>query len=201
MFAAAIWFAPDRVFSALVTEDGPLEWLQVAALVVVLVVLVRGARRVTTRPARAAWVLGALAVFGGIGEEIAWGTRLFDVSVPAIQEANTQNEVTIHNLGGIRGLSKSFAVLAGIGVVGAVGVVRRRPGLAVWFAGPALYCAVRVLHDGPITPRFAKLSEVFELLLYVAMARVAVGGGFPDPAPAPAAAVGQAATVPLPTAR
>jgi len=171
---AMVWALSDRAYEALLTEDGPVEWLQVAALGVVFVALVRTALR--TSPAwRRALTIGLAAVtFVVIGEEIAWGTRLLDLSVDAVQARNVQNEVTLHNLGGIQGLEKSFLGIAVVGLAVGAWVARRAPGLAVWFVGPALYGVVRVFHDQPITYRFAKLSEVLELLLYVGLARVAV---------------------------
>lgn len=171
-----VWALPDRAYRSLLGEDGPIEWLQVAALAVVLVALVRRG----LDPAGAAWrralLLGLAAVtFVVIGEEIAWATRLFDVSVGAVQARNVQNEVTLHNLGGIEGLEKSFLGIAVVGLAVGAWVARKAPGLAVWFVGPALYAVVRVVNEHPITYRFAKLSEVLELVLYAGLARVAAG--------------------------
>jgi hypothetical protein len=100
-----------------------------------------------------------------------------------------QGDLTLHNLGGMRGLSKTFAAVSLLGVVGAVACLVWRPGrarlgLSVWFGLPAVYAAMRVLDNDPITSRFAKLSEVLELVLYVALARVAVRAAVPrDSAP------------------
>jgi hypothetical protein len=173
-FVAAVWALPGRLYDGLVGEDGPLEWLQVLALGVGLVVLVRSGLRAGQLVPRLVLFGLAAVVFVVIGEEIAWGTRLFDVAVSAVQSRNVQGEVTLHNLGGMRGLEKSFLGIAFIGLAFAGWVVRRSPGLAVWFAGPAAYAMVRVLHDGVIDYRFAKLSELVELLLYAGLARVAL---------------------------
>lgn len=174
LLVAGVWALPDALYEAFLTEDGPLEWLQVAALAVVAGAAVRAARAAASPAGAAAFAVVAIGTVVAIGEELAWGTRLFDVSVATIQDANAQGEVTLHNLPGVRGLSKTFAAMATLGSVGALLVVRRRPGLAVWFAAPAVYCVARLVHDGAITYRFAKLSEVLELLLYLALARVAV---------------------------
>jgi hypothetical protein len=199
----ALWRLPDRHYTWFVTEDGALEWLQVAALAVVLVVAVR------QLPATRRWsvpfvVWGAVAavMVVAIGEELAWGTRLFRLTLPSIQQANVQGDVTLHNLGGMRGLSKTFGAIALVGLAGAVAVVRRRPGLAVWFALPAIYAAVRVLDNTPITSRFAKLSEILELVLYVALARWALTADAPVAAtsPAPGSSPSPASPCPLPRA-
>ena len=163
--AWAVYRAPDAVHTALVTEDGVLEWLQVAALVVVVwILLVRGVRRRSIAAAA-----GAAVAFFVAGEEMAWGTRLFDVSASTIQQANRQGEVTLHNLHG--GLTASFIAVAVAGIIGGLWIVRRRPTLAVWFAAPAVYAAGRIAYTGVITPRAAKVSEVLELVLYLAVAR------------------------------
>lgn len=165
---AAAWFvyrAPDPLHTWLVTEDGFLEWLQVAALALTVAVLLARASRTRSLSALA----GAGLAFFVAGEEVAWGSRLLDLSGTAIQEANRQGELTLHNLDG--GLTASFMAVAIAGLVGAVWVVRRHLPLAVWFAAPALYAAARVTHTGVISPRAAKISEALELALYVAVAR------------------------------
>jgi hypothetical protein len=186
LFVWAVWSAPDRMYTEFVTEDGPLEWLQVLALVVVVGGLGWRALTATTRERRTAFGVGTLLAFVVVGEEVAWGSRLFGVSSAAVQTANVQHDLTLHNLGGFRGLHFSFVAIALLGLAGGALVARWRPGLVLWFFGPALYAAVRVLDNDPITPRFAKVSEILELVLYVAIARVVVGG---VGAPAPASAV------------
>lgn len=181
-FTWAVWALPDREFTRWVTEDGILEWLQVAALAVVLAVGVVQAKRRRSL----VWGAAAVVMIVAVGEELAWGSRLFSLAVPAVQGRNVQGDLTIHNIGGLRGLSKTFAALAVVGFAGAVAVVRRRPGLAVWFVLPALYAFVRVVDDDPITSRFAKLSEILEFVLYAALVRVVVTWAR-RPAPAGAA--------------
>ena len=171
VFVWWLWELPDRAVARWVVEDGYLEWLQVGALAIVLVVCVAQARRRRSL----AWALAAVVMVVAIGEEVAWGSRLFALAVPAVQGRNVQGDLTIHNIGGLRGLSKTFGALALVGVAGALAVVRRRPGFAVWFAMPALYAFVRVVDNDPITSRFAKLSEILEFVLYAAMVRLAVG--------------------------
>ena len=168
-----VWTLDDRSYTRWVVEDGVLEWLQVAALVIVLAVCVVRARRSRSL----VWAGAAVVLVVAVGEELAWGSRLFSVFVPAVQGRNVQGDLTLHNIGGLRGLSKTFGALALVGVAGGLAVVRRRPGLAAWFWMPALYCVVRVADNDPITSRFAKLSEVLELVLYVALVRLVVLAG------------------------
>jgi hypothetical protein len=176
VIVAVLWFAPDWIFTALVTEDGPLEWLQVLALVVVLGGLGARALLASRRDVRLQFAVATLVAFVAVGEEVAWGSRLFGVGNAAVQAANAQSDLTFHNMAGFRGLHYTFVAIALLGVAGAVVVARRRPGMVAWFIGPALYAAVRVLDNDPISPRFAKLSEILELVLYVALARVVVRG-------------------------
>jgi hypothetical protein len=174
-----IWRQPDWLYTRWVVEDGRLEWLQVGALVVVLAACVVAAARARGRR-WLVWAGAAIVMLVAVGEELAWGSRLLSLSVDAVQSSNVQGDLTLHNLGGLRGLSKTFAAVSLLGLVGALGCLawrwrgRPRVGLAVWFGLPAVYAAMRVLDNDPITSRFAKLSEVLELVLYVALARVAV---------------------------
>ena len=170
VFVGAIWSLPDRWFTWFVTEDGLLEWLQVVALAVVLVVAARRARRDRSL----AWAGAAVVMVAAIGEEMAWGSRLIHLALPSVQDANVQGDLTIHNIGGMRGLSKTFGALALIGCAGGRAGVRQRPGLALWFWLPAIYAFVRVVDNDPITSRFAKLSEILEFVLSAALARLAV---------------------------
>jgi hypothetical protein len=200
---SALWHLPDRLYTWFVTEDGALEWLQVAALAVVLVVAARQLQQARRWSVPfLAWGAAAAVMAVAIGEELAWGSRLVGLTVPSVQEANVQGDVTLHNLGGMRGLSKTFGAIALVGLAGAVAVVRRRPGLAVWFALPALYATVRVLDNTPITSRFAKLSEILELVLYVALARWALTADGPAAATsrAPGSSPSPASPCPLPRA-
>jgi hypothetical protein len=177
LFVWWVWSFSDRTYTRWVVEDGVLEWLQAGALAIVLAVCVVAARRERSL----VWAGAAVVMFVALGEELAWGSRLFSIVVPAVQGRNVQGDLTIHNIGGLRGLSKTFAALALVGLAGGLAVVRRRPGLAVWFWLPAAYCAVRVVDNDPITSRFAKLSEILEFVLYAALVRVAVSLAGPAP--------------------
>jgi len=163
-----VYRASDELHTRLVREDGILEWLQVAVLLVTVAVLAARGLRKRSLPA----LVGAAVAFFVAGEEMAWGTRIFDVGVSAVSAANRQGDVTLHNLHG--GLTSSFIAVAVAGAIGSAWILRRRPTLAVWFAAPAIYAIGRVAYTGVITPRAAKVSEALELVLYVAVARAAV---------------------------
>jgi hypothetical protein len=154
LFVWWVWSFSDRTYTRWVVEDGVLEWLQVVALAAVLAVCVVVARRERSL----LWAGAAVVMVVALGEELAWGSRLFSIVVPAVQGRNVQGDLTIHNIGGLRGLSKTFGALAVIGLAGGLAVVRRRPGLAVWFWLPAGYAIVRIVDNDPITSRFAKVS-------------------------------------------
>jgi hypothetical protein len=60
---------------------------------------------------KAVFALIALLAFFIAGEEISWGQRLFDLSVPdPILERNQQNELTIHNLEAVRALKPQYVL-------------------------------------------------------------------------------------------
>lgn len=171
-----VWLLREtRWFRVLTGEDALLEWAQVGAFAVAAWCLVHAAMRVDGRPRRA-YALAALVVGVAIGEELAWGTRLLDVDVSLA--GNDQGEATVHNIG--QALDLSFLAISGVAVaLTAFVLVARRRGapappiaLAVWFAVPAAYAALRVV-DGDPGYALAKLSEATELLLAVGMARVA----------------------------
>jgi hypothetical protein len=170
-----VWLLRDtRWFRVLVGEDALFEWAQVGAFVVAAVCLALAALRTHGRVR--AWYGACAGVVGvAIGEELAWGTRLLDVDLSIA--ANDQGEATVHNIG--QALDASFLAVTAVAVVLLAVVVarHRRDGrgplaLAVWFAVPAVYAALRLV-DGDPGYAFAKLSEATELVLAVAMARMA----------------------------
>jgi hypothetical protein len=90
-------------FVRLTSEDGPIEWLEVAAWAIAVPCaaamswhLWRHDRRRLPALMYALLVLGGLFV---LGEEISWGQRLLGIDTPpAIASRNNQGETTIHNL-------------------------------------------------------------------------------------------------------
>lgn len=165
-----------EVFRVLAGEDAVLEWLQVGALLVAAVAAAGAARRSAgARRLVAAGLAAGCAV--AVGEELAWGGRLLDVSGTALQERNEQGETTLHNVGG--GLEATFAVTALLGATGAVAALADRlPGVpravAAWFGAAAVAAVARLVVTDPSYEE-AKLTEVTELLLYAAVAWAAIG--------------------------
>ncbi|WP_222262635.1 hypothetical protein [Modestobacter marinus] len=90
------------LFTALVREDGPLEWVQVTLFALASVLFAVAAWRSARRGDRLGCLLlaiGALGIFGIAGEEISWGQRIFDWSTPSeLAAVNHQNETNIHNI-------------------------------------------------------------------------------------------------------
>lgn len=176
--AVARLAGPDA-FHAVVTEDGPLEWLQVAAYVAAaawFAAAARSNRQLFPALAAAGFVLVA-------GEEMAWGQRLFDLRVGVVQDVNRQGELTLHNIGNGLELSwLAFALLAFGGWVGhriarvapRTAPVAPDPGLRWYFAPAAAYAASRLLVDDP-TYAFAKLGESFEACVAIGFAITARG--------------------------
>jgi len=94
--------APSFFIEVLTHEDGLLEWLQVVALSLGMVVsLVRVVRlRKRKPPIFLLMTFGlALVFFFGAGEEISWGQRLFKIeSTNYFASNNSQGETNFHNL-------------------------------------------------------------------------------------------------------
>ena len=170
LFLLAVGARGTPAFRVLVGEDGIFEWVQAVCLGGAAVLALRGARGAgpgRRRLVLAAVGLGAVVV---VGEELAWGTRLLNLSVESVQSVNHQQEATLHNVG--FGLEASFLGMAAVStVLAAWQVARRNFELACWFAVPAVYGAVRLL-AGAGTYEAAKVSEVAELAFAVAAVRL-----------------------------
>lgn len=185
MAALAAWWRTGFYF--VVAEDRAFEWIQVIAFSVAAVacfVLAASLHRSTVGTAVVA-ALGGIVFAVVVGEELAWGQRLFGVSVPAIERVNQQGDVSVHNIGAglaISQLGTLGMALAGLFARPAVEWWCRRRGrdapsallppsfLAPWFALTALYTTWRLIVS-PLPPhRIAKFSEVAELTLGLAAA-------------------------------
>lgn len=177
-FVIACAFVVDaRLYHALVTEDGPIEWAQFAACAAAAWWFASAARRARDLAAG----LFACGFAFVAGEEVAWGQRLLDLDVAVIQDRNSQGELTLHNVGG--SLDVSWAAFAGLAAFGAVvprlGRLRVRlaavsppPALLWWFAPAAAYAALRLALASP-SYDLAKAGEYFELCVHAGYAATA----------------------------
>ncbi len=186
--SAGIWWATG--FYYFVAEDRVFEWIQVGAFAVAgagCLAIAVSVRRVNVAAAVFAALWCALFVVV-VGEELAWGQRLFGVSVAAVERANDQGDVSLHNVG--PGLALSNLGILGISLAGAlsrpvarVAAARRGwelrsellppPFVVPWFAMAAAFTAVRLAWPSP-PARVAKFSEVAELTVALAAAITAV---------------------------
>jgi hypothetical protein len=186
--AMGVWWPSGYYY--VVGEDHIFEWVQVGAFAVAgagCLAVALSVRRVSVAAAVLAALWGALFVVV-VGEEVAWGQRVFGVSVPALEAANHQGDVSLHNVGS--GLALSNLGILGISLAGALsGPVARRVGairgrrvapeflpptfLGPWFALAAAATAVRLLLPSPST-RVAKFTEVAELTVALAAAITAL---------------------------
>ncbi|MEQ8604481.1 MAG: hypothetical protein RIB45_14295 [Marivibrio sp.] len=89
---------PDWIWA----EDGPMEYLTVALLVVSGGLALAAWRRDRARLDKAERVLlwtFALSLFFLAAEEVSWGQRILDIETPpALAEKNVQGEINLHNL-------------------------------------------------------------------------------------------------------
>ena len=170
LFLVAAATRGTPAFRVLLSEDTVFEWLQAACLAGAAGLAVRGAVR--AGPGRYRVVLAGVgfATLAVVGEELAWGTRLLDLSLEPVQAVNHQGDVTLHNVG--MGLNASFLGMAAVStVLAGWRAARRDLDLACWFAVPAVYGAVRLL-AGAATYEAAKMSEVAELVFAIAVLRL-----------------------------
>ncbi len=116
---AGLRFHKDA-YRFLLIEDGPVEWAQFACFAIACYAAIGIA---TLRLSDGHRIQGflfaglAAATFFLAGEEIAWGQRLLGLETPeAWAEINLQQEITIHNVGGI--LDVLNVVMLVIGLTG-----------------------------------------------------------------------------------
>ncbi len=103
-----------------VKEDGPLEWLSVVALLLCFGIMLK--RIIDIKLSKgllffSSMVIMSLIFIFGIGEEISWGQRIFDIkSSEFFVKNNAQMETNIHNLlvNGIKINKLVFGLLLGV---------------------------------------------------------------------------------------
>ncbi|MFN4315369.1 MAG: hypothetical protein ACK4E0_13800 [Chitinophagaceae bacterium] len=119
-----LFYSDVLLFQEYVREDGIVEWLTVAGLLLGSFLCLR--RFLQLRKHRSVWFLfvtafAALFLFFAAGEEISWGQRIFGIeSSEFFKENNKQGETNLHNLivGG-RNLNK---IIFSIGLVAVMAI-------------------------------------------------------------------------------
>ncbi len=99
---AILIYNPELFRETWVTEDGPVEWMTVILLFLLLSVSLHHfviSRQYALAKPQAFYLLTAIFMFFALGEEISWGQRLFQFSTPEFfLEHNAQQEANLHNL-------------------------------------------------------------------------------------------------------
>lgn len=97
-----VYFLKSETYRAIIKED---QWAEYATALALLSGSFVIFKRLFVRwkairfPEKFGFVLMALAMFVGFGEEISWGQRIFNLQTPVFfSEHNLQNETNIHNL-------------------------------------------------------------------------------------------------------
>jgi hypothetical protein len=204
--AALSMFRP--LFLALTSEDGPVEWLQVATLVVIVIWAGRLTRALWRVDDRALAGLYGLVTVGALFvsiEEVSWGQRIIGLVTPdGLAEINRQGETNIHNIpilqrafGFAELVAATYAIVAGL----AIGILQPRvrrlyllvpPAfLASAFAIPAIYRLARYTFVPVAGQSVNRVAELAELALYVgilafvvlALRRLRLEIGEEEPAP------------------
>jgi hypothetical protein len=135
------------LFRFLTNEDSVLEWLQFVGFAAAFLLAIGCAwqLRKAGRPLLALVFLAfGIGCFFVVGEEIAWGQRIFGFGTPEpLEEINEQKEVTVHNINSVQRLTNGVYLVAGLyGSIGAWIVRwrrRDRPSELVDFLMPPLF--------------------------------------------------------------
>ncbi len=173
---------PFDMYIPYATEDGVMEYIQVAILLFsVITCMLQIGRSLRTKkiPTLFVYVVLALGSFFIMMEEISWGQRLFGWSTPdALAEVNVQNETTLHNIG----IFNDFQLVAYIGICALgsfVSVIQPKyqtrvaqwvwnpPKISFWFfAIPCIFYLYFVLYS----KQYHLWLEIMEVLFYAGIA-------------------------------
>lgn len=177
-------------YQELTDEDGIVEWLQFATLLLgggLFLALARQSRSSGLSVRAVTAVLAGVAILIVAGEEISWGQRVFGWVTPdVLQVENAQGETNLHNLHVAAILVRlgqlaaaAYGVLVPLAAIILAPRFRRLdpiliPPLALvtFFLPLAVYWVLRI----PLVPSFTmtRFSEVPELAFYVGIALVAL---------------------------
>lgn len=90
-----VWFGETSVVSVLTREDGIVESL---SAIFYLIAMVFGSISIFKADRVYLPIIWTILCFIFLGEETSWFQRIFDYSVPSIEQVNAQNEFNLHNL-------------------------------------------------------------------------------------------------------
>ena len=177
------------VYRFLISEDGPIEWLQVALLagmavfgVLVGVAQIRDRRRLIGL----AYLAAAVVALFILGEEISWGQRILGWSTPEeLEELNKQGETNLHNIGpALLFFHLGMLAVATLGTVLPIAWYRRAGGrarttlevllvpplfLVPAFVIPSIYRLFRFIFAPTTGFVLSRYQEVTELIFYVGL--------------------------------
>ena len=127
----------ERGFDVVLSEDGPVEWAQVAGFAAACLGAALAGRRGFRSGAPCIgrfFTIVALGFFWIVGEEISWGQRIVGVLTPDwLSAVNEQDELNLHNVTGVREFLDYPRIAIGLwGVFGGLcaGWLARRGALA-----------------------------------------------------------------------
>jgi len=191
-YAAVRLLRPDLV-PRLIREDGAFEYLQVLLYAATAVLALRASLRATDPFVR--WSFVVLCVAAGVVtlEEVSWGQRLLGFDTPSeIARRNTQDEMSLHNLGPLQRLLHPAYIV--VGLVAGLGwlTVRRGAGRPAALLRGVLPGPATMLYFLPVAAFYAYVEatgwpetgwlriqdqEVFETLLAAGFAAFALERG------------------------
>jgi len=166
--AVALASRDEGLYRLLVKEDALLEWGQVLAYGVVVVIAAATLRGHWREGAiSAAVVIAGLALVSllAIGEELSWGQRIVGFSTPDIAAGNRQGELTLHNDARVEEPARLVLLIGAVYGMAAPLVIRCRTPfvpprtLITFFAVVVAYVAYRLLFLEHPTYVEAKFSE------------------------------------------
>lgn len=172
---------PYNYYYGLVKEDGLIEYLQVLALVLAVVIMLKNLFKFKSQMKLYEilfFSVAVLSLFFVAGDEIAWGQRILGIETPeSLAEINRQEEITVHNIRGIEWMVEIAYVVIGL-TGGLLWIIKKyltklHTGLkllvpsyyfSLLFLIPAIYYLYPIYSTVNL---ISEWSEVMELLLYM----------------------------------